>query len=204
MSMKTKKEYESKLFLIKHLTVVLSVVLLSIQTKSYKNITKYYKNFTYASLFNLLYYVLCRRKLMWSFTPFGIHWKLIRIGQTLIVIPLLVLSFLTNSPKSVLKQIRHLLKWVILTTLVEFLFHKQKLIMYKHGWNIYWSGTVYLLMFSFSKMYSIRPKLTWFLSLFSIAIYVKLFKIPLRKKHVSRKFEWFVDLFYHSVPEDLF
>ena len=189
----------------KHIILILSIIFVNLLGKTWRNFPKYYKSLTYVSIVNSLYYFLCKRHLVWEFIPLGIDWKFLRTVHTIIVTPLIVLLFLSNFPKTFLKQMIYIIKWVLGAILVEFVVHKLKLIQYKHGWNIFWSALLYLKMFVYSHLFTKKPLMTWFLSLCSCTFFIIKFKVPIKKKHVfSRNFGTWVDYFYHSPLEDLF
>ena len=187
---------------IRHIILILSVILLS--RNSWRDIPKYYKNMAYASVFNVLYYVFCRRHLVWEFIPIGINWSLIRFIHVVIITPLLVLTFLSKFPKSLIKQVIYTIRWVVVASIVEYFAYKQKLILYAHGWNVYWSGLIYALMFIYSYLVTKKPLITLFMSLFTTVYFIMKFKVPMRWKHISSRFDRFVDIYYHTFLEDLF
>ena len=157
---------------IHHIVIVLSIILLSNLNKSWRDFPKYYKNMIYVSSFNILYYLLCRRHLVWEFIPNGINWLVIRLVHILVVTPLLVLIFLSNMPRTLSMQFFHLIRWVISASLVEYFVHKKKLILYAHGWDILWSSSLYLLMFLYSHLFTKRPYITIILSLGSTLFFI--------------------------------
>ncbi|MBM7571481.1 hypothetical protein JOC48_001977 [Aquibacillus albus] len=135
----------------------------------------------------------------------GFNWKLLRAAHVIIVTPLLVLLFLSKYPKSLLERIAHIIKWVLGASSVEYVVHKQKMIQYKHGWNIFWSSLIYLMMFVYSSLFTKRPLLTCFLTVCSIVFFISKFKLPIKSKHpFSRRIDMLVDSFYHSFLEDIF
>lgn len=187
-----------------HIMLVLSIILLTIYSKSWRDIPKYFKNMVFVSSFNGLYYLLCRRHLVWEFIPNGINWFLIRIAHSMVVTPLFVLIFLSKMPSTLFKKILHFIRWILVSSAVEHWIHKKKLILYAHGWNIFWSGVLYLKMFTYSYLFTKRPFLALFLSLYSTIFFIFKFKVPLRMKHFSRYFEPLVDLYYHTFLGDFF
>ncbi|WP_438824364.1 CBO0543 family protein [Bacillus sp. JJ1533] len=187
----------------RHISLVLSIIFLTIFSHSWRDVPKYYKNMVYVSLFNALYYLLCKRHLVWEFIPNGINWLFIRVLHTIIVTPLLVLVFLSKMPNTLMERFIYYLRWITISFAVEYLIHKKHLILYAHGWNIFWSGILYLKMFLYSHLFTTRPVLTLFLSLFSTVFFIFKFKVPLKTKHLSRYFEPLVDLFYHTTLEGL-
>ena len=126
-----------------HFIIILSTILISLN--SWRDIPKYCKNLIYTTIFSGLYYLLCRRHLVWEFNPGSFQCRLIRFIYAVIVTPLLTLLFLSKFPNTLMSQIVYFIKWVLFVTIMEHFAHKQKLIRYAHGWSIYWSGVIYAL-----------------------------------------------------------
>jgi hypothetical protein len=196
--MKTKRKNRNY-----HIILVLGIIFLSICSRSTRDIPKYYKNMLYASTFNAVYYFLCKRHLVWEFVPSGIHWLVIRLIHICIVTPLLVLTFLSGMPNSSWNQFKHYLKWVVIATCIEYLVHKKNLILYAHGWNVFWSSILYIKMFLYSHLFTKRPITTLILSFFSTVFFVHKLNVPLKWKHYSKYIEPLVDMYYHTSMEDL-
>lgn len=188
----------------RHIVLVLSIILMTILSNSWRDFPKYYKNMVYVSSFNAIYYLLCRRHLVWEFIPSGVNWWFIRIVHTIVISPLLVLVFLSKMPNTLFKQVIYYIRWIIISSFVEYLSHKKHLILYAHGWNVLWSGLLYVKMFMYSHLFTKRPIISLFLSLFSTVFFIFKFDVPLRLKHFSRYFEPLVDLYYHTFLGDLF
>lgn len=188
-----------------HIFLVLIVLLLTLSSNSWREIPKYYKNMIYVSSFNGLYYLLCRRHLVWEFIPdTGVPWMLLRFVHTLLVSPLLVLVFLSKMPNTLLKQMMYFIQCVTICTAVEYFIHKKKLLQYSHSWNIFWSGILYFKMFLYSHLFTKRPAFTLSLSFCTTVFLIIIFNVPIRRKHVSRHFEPLLDLYYHTLLEDFF
>ncbi|MBB5171955.1 CBO0543 family protein [Texcoconibacillus texcoconensis] len=189
----------------KHLALILSLLLLNILRGSWRDIPKYYKNLTYVIFVNILYYLVCRRHLLWEFPSLGVNRLVLRVAYVIFVTPSIVLAFLSKFPKSPFRQILYISKWVIVSSMIEYFLHKRKLIQYKHGWNIYWSGLVYLKMFVYSSIFHKKPLIVWLLTFCSLIYFIVTFQIPVFSKHTfSRKFDRIIDYFYHSFLEDVF
>ncbi len=188
----------------RHIILILSVALISIINRSSGDIPKYYKNMVYVSSFNAIYYLLCKRHLLWESIPSGVNWFTIRVVHTFIITPLLVLVFLSKMPHTLLKQYTYIIRWSIVSTAVEYLIHKKHLILYAHGWSVLWSGILYFKMFVYSHLFTKHPRLTLFLSLCSTVYFIFKFKVPLKMKHFSRYFELLIDVYFHTPLVELF
>ncbi len=188
----------------KQILLILCIVLLNICKGTWRELPKYSKSLAYASLVNTIYYYLCRRHLLWEFIPIGINWNILRVFHVIIVTPLLVLLFLSDFPKGLIKQIKHLATYVLMSSIGEYFLNQKKFIQYKHGWNIFWSSIIYVKMYLYSFLIIKRPLLTSVLTSFSIIYFIRKFNIPINKKHkFSRRFDRLVDYFYHSFLEDI-
>ncbi|MDG5786286.1 hypothetical protein QA612_02205, partial [Evansella sp. AB-P1] len=186
-----------------HIVLILLIFLLTLCSNSFRQIPKYYKNMGFVSLFNVIYYFLCRRHLVWEFIPTtGAHWPLLRVVHIMIITPLLVLVFLSKLPNTLFKQFIHFIRWVAASTAVEYVVKKNQLILYAHGWNVFWSGILYAKMFLYSLLFTKRPILTLILSLCSTVYFIFKFNVPIKKNHFSRHFEPLLDIYYHTFLED--
>lgn len=161
----------------KQIILILIVFFLNILGRTWKDIPKYYKALGYVTVTNSLYYYICKRYLLWEFSSQGFHWKVLRGVNIFFVTPLITLLYLSKSPKPF--NISYLLKWVTSSTLVEYVASKNKMIKYKHGWNIYWTAFLYLKMYLYSYLYTRKPNFTWLLSAISTIFFIKVFNVPL-------------------------
>ncbi len=167
---------------MKHIVMVVMILVLNFKEKTWLNIPKYYKGVFYATVCNGLYYHLCKRFLVWEFKPDGIDWRILRGLHMFVVTPLLVLLCLSKFPKSFTQQILHIIKWVFGSSLFEYILAKRNMISFKHGWNIFWSGLLYLKMYLYSFLFIKRPLFTTVLSLCSVVYFIKRFNVPLSKR----------------------
>lgn len=145
----------------------------------------YYKNLVFVTVINAFYYYLCKRHLVWEFRSGGFSWRWLRIYHTFVVTPLLILLFLSKLPNTLSKQIVYIINWVIGSFAVEYGLHKLKMINFKYGWNVFWSGLLYLKMYTFSHLFTTRPILASILSLASIIFFIAKFRVPLTKRHLK-------------------
>ncbi|MEB1806061.1 MAG: hypothetical protein LPK26_01960 [Bacillaceae bacterium] len=162
--------------------ILLLFTLILATAGSLKHLPKHYKEVGFICFFNAFYYYICKRYLLWEFRPKGIDWRIIRAVHIFVTTPLVVLSNLTKFPETVTNQIVHVLKWTFISTYLEHVVAQQKLIRFKHGWNIYWSGLIYLKMYTYSYLHTKNARLTWILSIGTAIFYVLIFRIPLKKR----------------------
>ncbi|WP_374193845.1 CBO0543 family protein [Alkalihalobacillus sp. BA299] len=166
----------------KQLLLLLPILLLTIIGRTWRDIPKYYKSLGYVSFFNSFYYYICKRYLLWEFPPYGFHWRLLRALHIFLITPLLVLAYLSSFPRSFSKKIVHLIKWTFISSLFEYFAVKQKMIKFKHGWNIYYSGLIYLKMYMLSYLHTKKPLPSWVLSIIFLIVCILKFKVPLKTR----------------------
>ncbi|NIK11724.1 hypothetical protein FHR85_001107 [Alkalibacillus almallahensis] len=163
-----------------HIIFSLLLLALNIRKKTWRNLPKYYHVLIYVSVFNCLYYVLCRDFPMWELKCKTLSARAVRILHILVVVPLLILLYLSNVPKSLSKQIVYICKWIIVSMFVEFIGQKLKLISFYNGWNLYWSILIYTKMYIYSMLMVKKPLLTWMISIVSTIFFLLMFKVPVK------------------------
>ncbi|WP_372459125.1 CBO0543 family protein [Alkalihalobacillus deserti] len=163
----------------RHITLILLVFLLNVTKKSWRHVPKYYKSLLYVSFINAFYYYLCKNYLLWEFRPKNVNRKLLRAIHILFVTPTLALLSLISFPDTLNKQLIHIGKWTFLSTLSEYLAFKLKLIDYRHGWNFFWSGIIFSILYVFSYLHTKKPIETWILSVHTLVFFIVQFNIPL-------------------------
>ncbi|MDP4171582.1 MAG: CBO0543 family protein [Bacillota bacterium] len=108
--------------------------------------------------------------------------KEIRILHLLIIMPLLTLLFLSKSPKKLSRQIPYICKWVLASSIIEWIGQRIfKMIYFTNGWHIGWSICIYIKMYSFSLLMTKKPLITWFMSVASTVCFVYVFKVPVKE-----------------------
>ncbi len=170
----------------KQLMLVVFILLVSINKDIWKNIKTYYRSLGYVMFVNALYYYLCKRYLLWEFTPRGLGWRTLRALHIFIITPLIVLLNLSTFPATFGKQIIHILKLVLVSTCIESIVVKEKMLKFKHGWSLYWSALIYIKMYVFSYIHTKKPRLTWFLTYCSLLFFIIKFRIPLKSKRFTK------------------
>ncbi|WP_411955547.1 CBO0543 family protein [Alkalibacillus sp. S2W] len=163
-----------------HIIVSLLLLALNIQKKTWRNLPKYYHVLIYVSVFNCLYYVLCRNSLMWELKCKTLSTRAVRVLHILVVVPLLILLYLSDVPKSLSKQIVYICKWIMVSMFVEFIGQKLKMISFHNGWNLYWSILIYTKMYIYSMLMVKKPLLTWMISIVSTIFFLLKFKVPVK------------------------
>ncbi len=122
---------------------------------------------------------------MWDLRSKVFTTKQLRCLHILAMDPLIMLLFLAKFPKRLYKQILYFTKWVIMSTLVEWVAHKKLQVLYfDHGWNIGWSLLIYVKMYLYSLLLKKNAILTMILSIFSTLFFLIKFKVPVKRNIV--------------------
>ncbi|WP_431308862.1 CBO0543 family protein [Halalkalibacter flavus] len=169
----------------KQTIVILCILLLNIYLKTWKDIPKYYNNLAYTAFINALYNYIFKRHYLWEFLPDKWSWKNLTQIHTLIISPLLVLLYLHTLPREIFNKIIHLILWVFCLVIGEHFIVKKRLLVYKYGWNVLWSGLIYIQMFVFNYLYNKRPLIVWIFSALVTIFYMVKFKLPLTRRFLK-------------------
>ena len=160
------------------------------KNKTWKQLPKYYPNILYVSMFNWFYYFLVGNKLLWELQSSIINRKTLKIIHICIINPLLILFYLSNLPDTFVKQFIYVVRWIIISTMVERLFYKEGKIAFYRGWNIGWSMVIYIKMYIFCLLFNKKPILTLILSIIDTICFLLKFKIPVRKNLRKQFRKW--------------
>ena len=174
-----------------HIILAVFLLIQNIKRKTWRYVSKYCLCIFYVSFFNLIYYILCKDFLMWDFKSRIFKPKVIRALHILIINPLLMLLYLSNVPKSFLKKVIYISKWVLISTCIEWIGKKKfKMLFFDHGWHLGWSMCIYIKLYIFSLLMIKRPLLTWIFSIISTVYFLYIFKVPLKKNMKEYLKEW--------------
>lgn len=166
---------------MKHIVMVMVLLLLNINFKTWKKIPENSSTLVFVIVVNLVYYFICQKKLLWEFQTNDLSLNKVRLIQIFLATPLIANLFLSGIPSqsSKMKSL-YLLKYICASTIFEWFANKKiKLITFYNGWNVKWSVTVYLQMYVLSFLHTKNPFFTWLLTIFTMHRYVDMFNIPL-------------------------
>lgn len=142
----------------------------------WKNWPKYHPTMLFVALANILYnFIYCKGPL-WEIQP-GIlqNGILTELLYSFIVFPLTALMFLSNLPNSIGKQTLHILKYVLIYFIFEYIFFVSNMIIYRHGWTLFYSFIWNIMMFIVWTIHFKKPLLAYISSVGIIIIVTKLF-----------------------------
>src|SRR4051812_34920162 len=173
-----------------HILLLAWLFLENYKNKTWKQLPKHYPNTLYVALFNWLYYFLVHHKLLWELQSKLFNKKTLKIIHICIINPLLILLYLSNLPNTLVKQFIYVVRWIIISTMVEWLFYKKGKIVFYHGWNIGWSIVIYIKMYLFCLLLNKKPILIMNLSIIDTICFLLKFNIPVRKNMIKQVRKW--------------
>ncbi|HUC93784.1 MAG TPA: CBO0543 family protein [Paenibacillus sp.] len=165
-----------------HLTVALITVLAVWIRRDWRDWTRYHTTLLYIAFGNAMYNFICANYLLWELHPdfFPDH-AVTEFVYTLITFPGCALMYLSRYPEGagVMRQIRHILSWVLIFAGVELFFALTGRICYQYGWNLGWSVLFDSVMFPMLLLHHRRPLAAYLLSVPIAAVLIWYFKVPI-------------------------
>ncbi|RXI98688.1 hypothetical protein DS745_20465 [Anaerobacillus alkaliphilus] len=161
--------------------IVIVLIVLNIQARSFKQILVHFPSMAYASTFNALYYYLCKHFLVWDFKSKYLSTRILRVLHIFIATPLLVLLYLTKFPSTSRQQIQYVINWVIASMFFEVVANKTGTLYFNRGWNFGWSLLLYIKMYLYSYFFRRYPVLVLLMSIVTTISALAIFKVPIRK-----------------------
>ncbi|MBB2479404.1 hypothetical protein H5P36_04320 [Bacillus sp. APMAM] len=152
----------------------------------WRNWKKYYSTILYFILGDFIYqYFLYDNYPMWIYTSQGIdkHAGLTHTHIFLIIMiikyPATALIYLSKFPlHSRLKQLLHIIVWVVIYAINEQIDIYNHFIKYENGWSFWWSVFFNTVMFILLWVHYRKPLLAWGLSIVFIVFLWQVFNVP--------------------------
>ncbi|WP_396334531.1 CBO0543 family protein [Alkalihalobacillus sp. MEB130] len=165
-----------------HLALSSILFFMNLRRKHYRNLNKFLPSILYVMFFNSLYYYFFKHFLLWEVRSTFVKVKFLRALYIFFVLPNIILLYLSEFPSRFLQQIIYLVKWITLSSAIEyFLFKKTKALSFHHKWSMGWSICIYVKMYLFSYLLLKKPGMIMSLSITSTLCFLYLFKPPMSK-----------------------
>jgi hypothetical protein len=146
----------------------------------WKNWRKYHASMVFAGAMGLLYnvMVLTHNFFLWKMTPAVFTYTVEEIIHCFILLPGTALLFLSKWPSKLSRQLKYLLKFIVIYFAVEVVWHYFGGIVYFNGWCTLFSLLFYCIMFPGILLHYKKPGLAYALFLLCTVLGVWVFKIP--------------------------
>lgn len=165
-----------------HVLLAASLLAAVLLKADWRNWHEYHTTMLYIGLCNLLYNLLCQDYLLWKYKPdFLLNHRLTDVLYTIIILPSIVLLYLSNYPKNDKKKAGfHIVKWVIASILIESVYIASHHLELQHGYKLWMEFLFYPCMYIVLKIHHSRPLPAYALSVAIILFMVHYFDVPLK------------------------
>jgi xanthine/uracil permease len=146
-----------------------------------KNWRIFYPTILYLVVNNLLYIFFVKEKYsLWKLQPdFLLNHTFSVLIQTFIILPCIVILFLSHLPKNRKNQIIHLIISAAILVGIETIMFFAGKITYHNGWNYWWSVAFNFLWVIMLRFHYFNPIPAWVVSFLITAFFIIYFQIPL-------------------------
>jgi hypothetical protein len=160
-----------------HIIISLWVILASLRWGDLKNWERYYPTMLYIISANLLYLFFAHTQFhLWEVQEgLFLNYSLVVMLHTFVINPLATFLFLSNYPEGLLKQIFHIIKWIAIFIIVEWVGLKFGKITHSNGWNLLWSILFVTVMFVLLRLHYNHKIWALVLSVFVVLFYLVVF-----------------------------
>ncbi|MDZ5474486.1 CBO0543 family protein [Bacillus sp. 31A1R] len=132
--------------------------------------------FYYLSFMNLFYeFIGNEYKHLWKLESNITNEFLTICIYNFIVYPCIIVLFFGNLPTEKAKTIISLIKWIIVSVIIEYIALKLGYIKYLNGWNVYWTCFFWATMYPMLILHNRKPLAAIGLSFVFIAFYLYIF-----------------------------
>ncbi|KHF37865.1 hypothetical protein LQ50_24815 [Halalkalibacter okhensis] len=167
---------------MRHIFLSTFLIWLNYRHQTWRILPRYLKALIYIAFINSSYYYFFKRHILWELQSNSLNLKQLRVVHIFFITPLIFLLCMAKFPEEDIRlQMKHILKWSFKCALVEFFGEKFNMIYFKNGWNIFWSWSIYIFLFSYGYLFTTKPKFVWKLSIPTLLFFLLKFKAPFRK-----------------------
>lgn len=163
-----------------HLAITIWAIIASWRSWTWKHFYEFHATIIYVSAMNLLYIYFTTGYILWEMQPdLGLPLSIVDMMYTFIIFPCTAILFLTKYPTIFSKKVYHILKWITIYIVVEWIGHVLNRITYENGWNLWWSLLFLIMMFPMFRLHYKRPLLAYLLTIIFIFLILYFFQVPL-------------------------
>jgi hypothetical protein len=145
----------------------------------WKDWKRFYPTILYAYMGNLVYDVLCYRRLLWAFGGVIRDYPVLDLAVMVLLYPAAVMLFLSHYPGPRFRQFLYMLMWTGIFAAVELAAYFTGGFAYYNGWTFWHSVVFNLIMFPLIRLHFRRPLLVWPISAALALLVVWWFRVPL-------------------------
>lgn len=160
--------------------IILAVIAVAVTWKKgdWKNWREYYPTIIFFIMGDFAYNFMFYNKPLWHYTPPIFNHTLTDFLVAVVIFPCTILLYLSKYPAKLANQVLHVLKWVGIYSLSEWLLHTLGYISYYNGWNLLWTVLFLCIMFPLLRLHYQKPLIVWPVSMILAVVALYIFKIP--------------------------
>jgi hypothetical protein len=155
---------------------ILAWILVTYKFGDLKNWKLYYPTILFFWCGNLIGFSVFHNHRLWEYKSSFFSHTTVDLIQMVIIFTCTTILFLQYNPDKMSKKVLYILLWVFIYSSVEWFFHLFGVIVYNHGWNIWWSVIHNIYQFILLRVHYKRPILAWTFSFVILAIMTVAFK----------------------------
>ncbi|WP_246943000.1 CBO0543 family protein [Bacillus pinisoli] len=166
-----------------HLLLTIVMISIAIKYGDRKNLRNYGFTVYYVIICNLLYNILCKDHLLWSYKPdvFLQTRMNVELLYTFVILPGITFVFLSNFPFSTgkVKPILYIIKWVVVSLIIEYVYIKTDRLLLQNGYKYWMEFFFYPVMYGMIYLHHRRPLLSYIFSICIISFLLWYFNISI-------------------------
>ncbi|QHT61223.1 hypothetical protein GXP70_15500 [Paenibacillus lycopersici] len=125
----------------------------------------YYPTLLYAALLNFLFLYLVKSIPLWKYKSSILSQELLDLMIIFVVQGAMIMLFLSYHPHKWRRMILYWSAWIIVFSVIEYIFNVNGRISYANGWNVVWSVIFYVIMYPMLYLHYRKPLIALLLSL---------------------------------------
>jgi hypothetical protein len=168
-----------------HLIIILWSVFAAWKWGDWRNWTKYHPTILFMPIGNLMYGLLVNDTdfYLWRYqSDFLFSQETADVFYTIIVFPATVLLYLSNYPEEKGARVIHVLKYVAIYCIVEWVGIKVGALKHSHGWTMAWSILFNIVAFTILRIHHEKPIIAYISSILFSLFLLYYFQVPLTDK----------------------
>jgi len=139
--------------------IIISMICIGLCYKGgdWKNWRRYYPTIIFYVVVAITSHIITVNKPLWVIHNFFNIDILANYFMSFFIAPSIIILFLSNYPNQKIKQIVHIIFFVSIPSLIEYIGYLRKTITYHNGWSFGWTIILYIGMFSIIRLHYKKP-----------------------------------------------
>jgi len=162
-----------------HIIVCTLSIIAAWKWGDWRNWRLYYPTILYLIISDLIYRIITYNYPLWTYESPLLKTQLSGLLIDFTFFPATVLLFVPYFTNSLWQMFNYTVAWVAIYTIWEGIAHHLSYLSYHHGWSIYWSIIVDIILFPSLYIHFRRPIAAWLIYFITAIAIITIFRIPL-------------------------